>query len=313
MNTIQPKFESTLSEFLGLSDDGYAVFSADDRLVYCNNKYAELWDLHPQKDLYIHWDDVLRNNFRLGRGINVSSGDIEEFIKYTHKVRRSRTYRLFEVDFMDGRWFLFSEQMNEKGEIFMQMKDLTKQKLVEESLTKSLTDLQHQAMTDELTKVGNRRALVESVSKELERCRRSGASMSMLLFDLDYFKKVNDVYGHQAGDAALKHVAKILKDALRQYDILGRIGGEEFAVFLSNTKTDEASHIAERMRSSVALADFNYQKQKIGLSVSVGLTTRGCSTTFEELYKESDYALYNAKSKGRNCVRVFEQCAGHTL
>lgn len=302
--------KSQLYDFIQLSNDGYAVFDSQDLLSYCNQRFSQLMNLHPVKDKHIHWDEMLRANFALGRGVKVNSGDIESFIAYTHSARRSRPYRLFEVDFVDGRWFLFSEQMNNEGDLLMQVKEITKQKVLEETLSQKLSELRLEATTDELTRVGNRRALIESVTSELNRCRRTGASMSMLLFDLDFFKNVNDEHGHQAGDAALKHVAAALKSALRPYDILGRIGGEEFAIFLSNTTSEDGRQIAERMRLSIQNAEFTYEEKCIPLTVSVGMTTLGCNAVFEDLYQQADEALYQAKAKGRNQVSVYAEGLG---
>jgi len=296
---------SKLREFLELSHDGYAIFDGEDRLMYWNKRFAELMYISEEKSDAITLDHLLIDNFNHNRGVRIDSGDIESFISYAKKVRRSRDFRLFEVDFVDGRWFLFSEQLNEKNEMLVQIKDITKQKVYEKSLADEVTDLRSVALTDELTRVGNRRALVESVKSELSRCARSGASMTMLLIDLDLFKAVNDKYGHHAGDAALRHVADLIKQTLRPYDILGRIGGEEFAVFLSNTTGEDGLLIAERTRKAIESNTIVYEGKDINLTISLGMTTLGCSAKFEDLYKQADEALYHSKASGRNRVSIY--------
>ena len=296
---------ANLKEFIELSHDGYAIFDGEDRLIYWNKKFAELMYISETKSDPITLDHLLIDNFSNNRGVRVDSGDIESFISYAKKIRRSRDFRLFEVDFVDGRWFLFSEQLNEKNEMLVQIKDITKQKVYEKSLADEVTDLRSVALTDELTRVGNRRALVESVKNELSRCQRSGASMTMLLIDLDLFKTVNDKYGHHAGDAALRHVADLIKRALRPYDILGRIGGEEFAVFLSNTTGEDGLLIAERTREAIEGNPVVYEEREINLTISLGMTTQGCNANFEDLYKQADEALYQAKASGRNRVSIY--------
>ena len=129
--------------------------------------------------------------------------------------------------------------------------------------------------------------------------------MSMLVMDLDYFKVVNDKYGHPAGDAALIHITDIFSQSLRQYDILGRIGGEEFAVFLSNTTIEKSMEIAERIRAQVEQSAFTVDGQEIPLTVSIGQTTLGCDAEFDDLYTQADQALYFAKTTGRNKVTSF--------
>ena len=305
MFLAQLKVSPKLQQFVELSNDGYGIFDSDDTLLYCNQKFSELLSVPIDSSKNVNLEDLLRENHKNGRGIRISSGDIEAFINYTKKVRRSRDFRLFEVDFIDGRWFLFSEQLNEHNEILVQIKDITKQKVSELSLEEAVSDLRTAALTDELTKVGNRRALVESVANELSRCRRSGASMTMFLIDLDHFKAVNDTYGHQGGDVALRHVADLIKISLRPYDILGRIGGEEFAVFLSNTVSEDGLQIAERTRKAIQNSPIDYNGRVINLSISIGLTTLGCNAEFENLYEQADEALYRSKKAGRNRVTVY--------
>jgi diguanylate cyclase (GGDEF)-like protein len=127
----------------------------------------------------------------------------------------------------------------------------------------------------------------------------------MLLIDLDHFKKVNDTFGHPAGDMVLKHVATVLRNALRQYDILGRIGGEEFAVFLGATDTSTAKHIARRILQDMEESNIHYGSRKIKITTSIGMTSRHCNVSFEQLYTEADDALYRAKEEGRNRVVLY--------
>jgi len=295
--------QQQLFDFVEISRDGYAIFDADDHLKFCNQRFAELMDVSPHERT--HWADILRTNFSQQRGIKVDSGDIETFVRYTQDMRRSRPSSLFEVDFFDGRRFLYSEQTNADNELLMHVKEITKQKVLEDTLREKLSSLEVVATTDELTRVGNRRALIESVNNELSRCRRTGASMSMLLIDLDHFKHVNDTYGHQAGDQVLREVASVFKAELRTYDILGRIGGEEFAIFLSNTTSQQGLEIGQRVCASVADTHFEHNGQTIPVTVSIGLTTLGCDAIFENLYEQADEALYRSKANGRNQVTAY--------
>lgn len=304
---MKSNFDQKLFRFVEDSQDGYALLDSDDVLIYCNRSYSDAIRIPHDELIGMYFEDILRRSYAEGEGIKIDSDDIEEWLKYVRSVRRIKKFRIFEVDYMDGRWFLISEQINEAGEMLLQLKEMTKQKALEKGLHSSLESLAKLALTDELTKVANRRSFVDSVNSELSRCRRTGASMSLLIFDLDHFKKINDNYGHPAGDKVLIHISKLVSESLRAYDILGRIGGEEFGVFLSNTPIEKAIEIAERIRSSIENSSINFEGTKISFSASIGMTTLGCSAKFEELYEQADQALYEAKQAGRNQVVRFEK------
>ncbi|MDH4045609.1 MAG: GGDEF domain-containing protein [Gemmatimonadota bacterium] len=155
------------------------------------------------------------------------------------------------------------------------------------------------ARTDELTGLPNRRGL-ERAQIALE----TGCA-ALLIADLDHFKRVNDRYGHVAGDAALRHLADVLRRVLRSRDVAARIGGEEFALWLPEAGLEVAMEVAERVRSTVAGAPVHWNGQEIPLSCSVGVAAMpACTTVRENLYPAADAALYRAKERGRNRVEV---------
>jgi diguanylate cyclase (GGDEF)-like protein len=144
---------------------------------------------------------------------------------------------------------------------------------------------------------------------ELDHARRMGRSFALLALDIDHFKRINDTWGHAAGDEALKSFANACRLALREYDILGRVGGEEFAVALPNTGPDGARVIAERLRAAVAELVIHPAKgQFFDLTVSVGVAQlRDTDTGIASLLGRADQALYRAKNGGRNRVVMEEQ------
>lgn len=294
-----------LFKFIEITKDGYGIFDKDDNLIYGNYAFMDIFCMSPAEGIGKNFCDVVRHAFIKKRGIHIESENIDEWLKYVETVRRSSPYRIFEVDLVDGRWLLFSEQLLESGELLVQTKDITRQKVTETNLKNSVSKLHKLALTDELTQLANRRCFVDSVESELSRCRRDCGFVTMLVIDLDFFKIVNDSYGHLAGDTALVHIADILKRAIRQYDIVGRIGGEEFAIFLGSTDVDTALTIAERIRSMIASTPLIFEGQKIVLTTSIGMTSRSCKASFEQLYTEADEALYLSKSRGRNRVEVY--------
>jgi diguanylate cyclase (GGDEF)-like protein len=160
------------------------------------------------------------------------------------------------------------------------------------------TELEHLATRDSLTNALTRRHMDEACAKELERSCRNGHKMALMMLDLDHFKVVNDIYGHQAGDQVLiRFVAKV-SALLRKADQLGRFGGEEFVLLLPETTLDEAVAVAERIRETCT-----HQDQEPSCTVSIGITTNHKdSDTMDKLLARADAALYRAKSRGRNRV-----------
>ena len=274
-------------------------------LIYANYPYRDMFCMPQKIDLNCNFNEMVYHAFKEKRGIHIESEHIDDWLAYVATVRRGRPYRVFEVDLVDGRWFLFSEHLSSDGELMVQTKDITRQKVLESELKQSMNSLNKLALTDELTQLANRRSFVESVESELSRCGRHSGFVTMMIVDLDLFKNVNDTHGHQAGDAVLVEVAKILKRAIRQYDIVGRIGGEEFAIFLGSSELNIAQEISERVRKMLEETVVSYAGKQISVTASIGMTSRTCDALFEALYTEADQALYLAKEKGRNQVAVY--------
>jgi len=157
------------------------------------------------------------------------------------------------------------------------------------------------ALTDELTKLPNRRAFAQQFLLEMQRARRHHNSIAFLMIDLDHFKQVNDTYGHLNGDAVLAELAQILVTGARESDVCARYGGEEFALILHETTESGARVLAERIRAKVAAATF---PGGLKLTISVGVAATDDAALFTQLIDRADQALYVAKHGGRNQVRV---------
>jgi diguanylate cyclase len=161
------------------------------------------------------------------------------------------------------------------------------------------------ATRDELTGAFNRRQFLVLADREWARCRRYDMGAAMLMFDVDHFKRVNDLHGHLAGDLMLREIARAASETLRHADFLGRFGGEEFIVFLPHTDVLGALDVAERIRARVAAIKLEWRGQQINTTVSLGVATLGIShDTVGALIADADRALYTAKDAGRNCVRT---------
>lgn len=162
-----------------------------------------------------------------------------------------------------------------------------------------------QAITDGLTRLYLRRFFLASLEKEISRSKRYQLEVSVLLLDIDLFKRFNDTYGHQAGDHVLRETAQRIIESIRSVDTPGRYGGEEMAVLLPQTGIKEAYLVAERIRKSVEGAEYLFKNDSMRVTVSIGVTTLHLrDVTLEEMIEEADKALYVAKGKGRNQVRI---------
>lgn len=184
--------------------------------------------------------------------------------------------------------------------------------------TLNIERLKHTGLTDALTAINNRRFFDQRICEELERARRHKKALSCLFVDIDYFKKINDSYGHQSGDKVLRNVAALLNEQMRRSDILARYGGEEFAILLCNTDIDAAEEIAERLRLTIhSTPQTSLGNEEIPVTVSVGVACTDptldpdmdIERQADQLIARADEALYEAKKAGRNRVRLL----GETL
>lgn len=167
-------------------------------------------------------------------------------------------------------------------------------------------ELERLALTDPLTGLFNRRAMEELARFELKRHARYPSPLTVGLIDIDYFKEINTRYRYPGGDEALKGVARILLNSLREVDSVGRFGGDEFLVIARETNVDGATRLAERIRATVAETAIAYENQSIRLSVSVSFAVVevGVPSDFESMYRLISEAIHVAKTNGRNCFEI---------
>lgn len=165
-------------------------------------------------------------------------------------------------------------------------------------------ELERRAYTDYLTTLANRRYFLEQAEKELKRVHRRGGKLSILMLDIDHFKQINDSYGHKVGDQVLKRLAEVCLSALRDLDIVGRIGGEEFAVLMPDTGIDHALQAAERLRAAIASTQVvTNRAESFQFTASFGVAILNHrDDNIDTLLNQADQALYQAKNKGRNRV-----------
>jgi diguanylate cyclase (GGDEF)-like protein/PAS domain S-box-containing protein len=194
-------------------------------------------------------------------------------------------------------WALLSARLFEfegKDGILAGITDISPQKALEEQLREL-------AMRDELTGLYNRRHFTEMAEVELARARRTGAPLSLAILDIDHFKRVNDVYGHPAGDQVLRELSRVMRETLRGSDVSARIGGEEFVVLLSDTALEGAVAVTERLRERVGQTEVALEDGRaVRFTVSAGVTELGRGERLDTILARADEALYRAKTGGRN-------------
>ncbi len=190
------------------------------------------------------------------------------------------------------------------GELLARVNIHLKIKTLQDHLKESNHLLRQLSQTDPLTELHNRRHMMKTLETEFDRSQRTNNPFSLLMIDLDHFKKVNDTYGHQQGDTVLKATSKEIQQQLRQYDSAARFGGEEFALLLPETSLDEALIVAERLRLSIGNIKFSDSFSDLKVTASFGVATipHNNINSIEDLIRLADDALYTAKRTGRNRV-----------
>ena len=201
-----------------------------------------------------------------------------------------------------------SENLTQKETEYLEQ--LTQQASATINRANSCAETLKYATLDALTGLNNRRQFETRLNQEISAAKRQKTPLCAMMIDIDFFKKINDTYGHANGDKALKKLAEIIKVQLRESDIASRYGGEEFAIILPNTKLEEAYLVAERLRCAVEKEPVNIHSKdtdKINLSVSIGLSQYEQDSERDKMFNDADNALYQAKKNGRNRVVKYEK------
>lgn len=221
----------------------------------------------------------------------------------SQKTRIKELKALFNI--LNSQVQLIRDQQNKQNEHRIYL-EKTVQKKIEE-LENANKRLQEISRTDELTGLPNRRDIKEKISLEISRAKRFHSNFALLLFDVDHFKQINDTFGHLAGDYVLKEFANIAKKLLRKYDYAARYGGEEFLIVLPETNQNSALIVAERFRSYIESYLFEYEGQKIDVTISAGISVFDQDLGLEGSLLLADKALYYSKEHGRNRITLWSK------
>lgn len=251
-------------------------------------------------------DEILENFFHISQGL--VSYDALHFIHAQQRVnvKIGKEQAVYAVNY---RLTFAGEYL---GDLFLQRsRKIKEHELIRfESLTTSLIfplrnalkyhAVLQSALRDSLTGVGNRNNMAQTLQRDMDSAKRNGTPMSILMLDLDFFKNINDTYGHASGDQVLIETANCLQRELRSVDAIFRFGGEEFLISLPNADAKQAQMVGERIRAAIAALVIEFNEFKFNISASLGSATMQESENQDSLIQRADYALYNAKRSGRN-------------
>lgn len=232
----------------------------------------------------------------LARAFNTMSDRLNQSHKGTQKVLRALEDARSNLEKRVSERTARIAEVNDKL-----LDEIEERKRVEAALAKAAT-------TDYLTRLHNRRSMMALLGQEMKRIDRSGRESSLIMIDLDKFKKINDRFGHEAGDAVLIHMGKLLRSLLRNQDIISRWGGEELLIMLPETTREGAVAVAEKLRSEIAGKKIMVSGHSIQVTVSLGVSRMSKGISIDECIRQADKALYQAKSEGRNKTAVLDEC-----
>ncbi|MGX9460250.1 diguanylate cyclase [Shewanella sp. A14] len=299
--------EPILLEALTLTPNCFGVLNHNKEVIYCNQHFASIFGTTAENAIGKKSGDLLRHAWKTKQGVIINTNNFEQWLENLHKLHSEKALNQYETDLSDGRWFKMTRINLDSGYTIIMGADITNLKQAQTSLEQAHQQIENLVNTDQLTGVHNRRSYNQLAKQECARAIRFDQPLSLLVIDIDYFKVINDNFGHDGGDSILKQFAQICNDLLRQSDSLSRIGGEEFTIILPMTDSEGAMIIAERIRDHIAKYSFNTTQtnKNINVTVSIGvssLTAR--DNEIKDLFSRADKAMYCAKRGGRNQVQL---------
>jgi diguanylate cyclase len=252
-----------------------------------------------------HTRQTYQDNYSFGHMLEGEVEDIRESVRFSKNLSELRSFVTAKLTFLKEAL----EKKRSEDEHRMQetdqkmgslLGDLNRMKQEIQEVHQHTQTLERKVVLDPLTGIHNRRAYERRIMEELHRFQRYQQRFSLILFDVDHFKSVNDRYGHNAGDRCLREIVKRVEPTLRKSDFMARYGGEEFIIILPGTTKQGGFETAERLRRLVEKTRFVYKGEHIPITISLGVTEAGSDDTGETLFERVDMAMYAAKEAGRN-------------
>ena len=275
-----------------------ALLDADDQLRFANPAFREAYGLDGSE--LISWTALMRRNHAERKGAFIETRDIETWLATIRSRRGKLPFRAFEADLCDGRWIWMTETVRADGWMLCVAADITALKSGERSIRQQRDVALRAAQTDSLTGISNRSHIMEQLRHSINERQHRGTPCGVVLLDLDHFKRVNDTYGHPAGDAVLKDFAQTVQRSLRRDDGFGRVGGEEFLVLFRGMKPKDLGSVVSVLLNVVRQRHPLPAQPEFGYTCSAGMTELCLGDDVRSVYKRVDAALYQAKGAGRD-------------
>lgn len=243
----------------------------------------------------------MRLNHRLRTGVVIRNNDFEGWLLSAQSRRGKLPYRAFEMDLYDGRWFWMTETVQQDGWMLCVASDVTELRQGYRTLRQDRDLAVRASQTDELTGTANRRFVFAKLALQVEQVAKGReASFCLCTLDIDFFKQINDRFGHKCGDAVLRDFVAIAHSVIRRVDCFGRIGGEEFMLILPRSSVAEGQEIVERLLQKVRLSRPLSEFPDFSYSCSAGMTAYQVAESADDVFLRADQALYAAKERGRD-------------
>lgn len=286
-----------LLELLDGSQLAVAVFDPTERLAYANRSYRSLyWDRAGDTPT---WEEVMREAHRSRRGLLIDTLDIDAWLTDVRKRYRRQALRRFESDIADGRWMRVTEETRPDGWQLSVCTDVTSLKSTESDLRRARDAALMAAITDPLTELPNRRFVFGRLEALLTQAQAGGRPLTVVLIDLDEFKAINDAHGHAVGDQVLVGFSQRLARSVRQRDAVGRIGGEEFLLVLTDTGHAGAARVLSELRTLFDTQPMRHLPPGVSIGFSTGIAQAHPSDSADSLWQRADQGVYRAKADGR--------------
>jgi diguanylate cyclase (GGDEF)-like protein len=275
-----------------------ALLDADDQLRFANPAFRSAYGLDDGE--LLSWSALMCRNHAQRKGAYIETHDIETWLSTIRSRRGKLPFRAFEADLCDGRWIWMTETLRADGWMLCVASDITVLKSGERSMRQQRDVALRAAQTDGMTGISNRAHIMDLLRDSIDERQHRAAPCGVVLLDLDHFKRVNDSYGHPAGDAVLKDFAHTVQRSLRRDDGFGRLGGEEFLLLFRGMSPKNLGSVVSVLLNVVRQRHPLPAHPEFGYTCSAGMTELRLGDDVRSVYKRVDEALYQAKGAGRD-------------
>lgn len=275
-----------------------SLFDNKDILRWANPAFRKAYALSPDQSL--SWAEMARHNYENKVGAQIETDDFDAWLASAGSRRGKQAFRAFECDLCDGRWLWMTETVLQDGSMLCIASEITGLRRDGRDLRQERDIAQRAALTDALTGISNRAHIIQQLDQQLALLRSRHMSCGIAMLDLDFFKRINDCYGHLAGDTVLRHFAQFLHHLLRREDCVGRLGGEEFLVLLPGASAEQLAGTMQRLLAALPQEHPLESEPDFFYATSIGGSLLHPDDTVDTALERVDTALYSAKEQGRN-------------